>query len=203
MAAGKGSIRPVRLSDAPALAEIYRPYVEDTAISFEYEAPDAAEFEGRIAKITALYPYLVYEAADGQLLGYAYASAYKGRRAYDWAVETSIYVRQDARGRHIGQALYLALEGELRRQHVINANACIAAPRPGNTRLDDSSLRFHARMGYEKVGVFHRVGFKFDQWYDMCWMEKMLGPHPEPAEPFIPYGELTPMEAKEVGEDNL
>lgn len=96
------SLRVARVEDAPALAAIYRPYVADTAITFEVEPPDAAEFARRIAHTLEKYPYLVAEdPVTGELLGYAYTGAFKGRAAYDWSVETSIYVAQGARGRQV------------------------------------------------------------------------------------------------------
>ena len=118
------NIRQVQKADAAALAEIYRPYVEETAITFEYEAPSVEAFGERIAQITARYPYLVAEDAAGRPCGYAYASAFKGRAAYDWSVETSIYVLRGLQGRGIGRALYAELEACLRRQNVRNLYAC-------------------------------------------------------------------------------
>ena len=109
-------IRSATPDDAAALAAIYRPYVEGTAITFEYEAPSAEEFSSRIAHTLERYPYLV--AADKadpfHLLGYAYASVYHGRAAYSWSVETSIYVAKSERTKGIGRALHAELEDELR-----------------------------------------------------------------------------------------
>ena len=102
-------IRVARAQDAEALARIYAYYVEKTAITFEYEAPDAAEMETRRKKIFEHYPYLVAEQA-GHVLGYAYAHAFYGRAAYAWSVEVSIYVASDARGQGLGRKLYAALE---------------------------------------------------------------------------------------------
>lgn len=102
-------LRPVREADAPALAAIYAPYVRETAITFEYEPPDAAEFRRRIAAIAPKYPYLVAER-DGQVLGYAYTGPLRTRAAYGWTAETSIYLRRDLRGNGLGQRFYRALE---------------------------------------------------------------------------------------------
>lgn len=184
------NIRPVQQADAAALAAIYRPYVEETAITFEYEAPSAETFGQRIAAITARYPYLVAEDAAGHPCGYAYASAFKGRAAYDWSVETSIYVARGMHGRGIGRALYERLEACLRQQNVRNLYACLAAPRPGSDRLDESSRRFHERLGYRLVGTFSQCAYKFGQWYDMIWLEKFLAPHAADVAPFRPYAEI-------------
>ena len=101
-------------ADAPALLEIYGPYVENTAISFEYAVPSVEEFTRRIQTISARYPYIKAVDEAGTILGYAYAGPFKTRAAYDWAVETTIYVRRDCRGQGVGRGLYEALEGSLR-----------------------------------------------------------------------------------------
>ena len=177
------TLRTATAADAPHLLAIYAPYVLNTAITFEYTVPTEAEFAQRITRTLARYPYLVAEDASGHLLGYAYASAFKERAAYDWSVETSIYVRQDTHGQGVGKALYQALENALARQHIINVNACIAYPNPG-------SIAFHERLGYKTVAHFTRCGFKQGQWYDMIWMEKMLADHPAHPLPVIPFPQL-------------
>lgn len=96
------TIRPVSTADSQALLDIYRPYVEHTAITFEYEVPTAEEFTRRIRHTLKRYPYLAAEK-DGQLLGYAYAGPFHERAAYDWCAEVSIYIRTDARGTGIGK----------------------------------------------------------------------------------------------------
>ena len=185
-----GFVREAKLSEASVLAEIYRPYVEDTAVSFEYEAPDEAAFSERMKSTLDRYPFLAYESDDGQVLGYAYASRFHARQAYDWSAEVSVYVRQDSRGRGVGKALYSELEALLGKQGIRNLYACIASPREDNTRLSDASIRFHAAMGFQLAGSFCRCGNKFSQWYDMCWMEKLIGTHEADPAPFVPYPEL-------------
>ena len=170
------TIRMAEEADAAALLSIYAPYVEKTAITFEYEVPTVQEFKNRITSTLKRYPYLA-AIRDGRIIGYAYASQFKERSAYDWAVETSVYVSGDARRTGAGSLLYEALENYLRRQNVINVNACIAYPNPGS-------------IAYHTVGHFTKCGYKLGQWWDMVWMEKMLGPHPEQPEPFIPAGRL-------------
>lgn len=176
------TIRMAQEADAEALLAIYAPYVEKTAITFEYEVPTVQEFKNRIASTLKRYPYLA-AIRDGRILGYAYASEFKERAAYDWAVETSIYVSEDTRRTGAGSILYEALENYLKRQNVINVNACIAYPNP-------DSIAFHEKYGYRTVGHFTKCGYKLGQWRDMVWMEKMLVPHPEQPEPFIPVGRL-------------
>ncbi len=169
-------IRSARPSDAAALLEIYAPYVENTAITFEYETPSLEAFAQRIKETLKSYPYLVLEDA-GILLGYAYAGPFKGRAAYAWSVETTIYIRQDAHGKGYGRALYTALEQELIRRHFLNAYACIAFSEREDETLTHASVLFHQRMGYTLCGTFRQCGCKFGRWYDMVWMEKMLGSH--------------------------
>lgn len=180
---GDSIIRVARADDAEALARIYAYYVEHTAITFEYEAPDAAEMNARREKILKHYPYLVAEQA-GRAVGYAYAHEFYGRAAYAWSVEASIYIASDARGQGLGRKLYDALERALRVMGVLNINACIAVPRTADDPyLTDGSLAFHKRLGYQMVGTFHQSGCKFGRWYDVAWMEKMIGEHREPPTP--------------------
>lgn len=171
-------IEKVKPEDAKALLEIYAPYVKDTAISFEYEVPSEEEFLERIRTISAKYPY-IKAVENGEILGYAYGAVFKGRSAYDWSVETTIYIRGDKRKNGVGRALYQSLENSLKNMGILNMNACIAVPAKNDPYLTDASQRFHERMGFSKVGVFHNSGCKFGRWYDMVWMEKMIGEHTE------------------------
>jgi phosphinothricin acetyltransferase len=179
---GECLIRLAREEDAVELLSIYAPYVRDTVVTFEYDVPGAEDFAGRIRNTLRKYPYLVAES-EGRILGYAYASPFKTRAAYDWAVETSIYIRRDARGRGTGGQLYRALEEALRRMNIQNLNACITTPNP-------ESIGFHERFGYRTVGQFTQCGFKHGAWRDVVWMEKFLGDHAVPPKPFIPFPEL-------------
>ena len=169
-------IRTAEETDAAALLSIYAPYVERTAITFEYEVPSLQEFAGRICHVREKYPYLLAEA-DGQVLGYAYASPFKERAAYDWAVETSIYVDGSKKRMGIGKALHQALEQALREQGILNMNACIACPETEDEYLTRNSIEFHAHLGYRLVGEFRECGYKFGRWYNMVWMEKLIGDH--------------------------
>ena len=170
-------LRVARPEDAAALLEIYAPYVTDTAITFEYDIPSTEEFAGRIAQTLTRYPYLVAEDSQGQALGYAYAGVFHARPAYDWAVETSIYVDQNLKRCGVGGRLHQALEAVLREQGILNMNACIAYPREEDQYLTRNSVDFHAHLGYRLVGQFYQCGYKFGRWYDMVWMEKLIGEH--------------------------
>ena len=163
--------------DAAGLLAVYAPYVEDTAVTFEYEVPSMEEFRQRISDISAKYPYIKAVGDDGSILGYAYAGTFNPRRAYDWSGETTVYVRRDDRHHGVGRALYEKLEELLRGMGILNMNACIASPKCEDPYLTDDSIRFHHRMGFTDVGLFHDSGYKFGHWYDMIWMEKMIGEH--------------------------
>ncbi|MDO5541298.1 MAG: GNAT family N-acetyltransferase [Eubacteriales bacterium] len=182
-------IRTAVPEDAVKLLEIYAPYVEKTAVSFEYSVPSEEEFRSRICKTLERYPWLV--AFQGtEPAGYAYAGAFKGREAYDWAVESSIYVKMDKKRFGIGRRLYGALEAALKDQGILNVNACIACPKEEDEYLTKDSIFFHEKQGYRMAGRFFECGYKFDRWYDMVWMEKHIGDHKTPQPPVIWFSEL-------------
>ncbi len=169
-------IRIATVQDAKALLDIYSPYVEHTAISFEYDVPSEQEFAERIRHTLLKYPYLVAETG-GEIVGYAYAGSFKEREAYDWAVETSIYVKMDKKRMGIGSRLHEALEHILKEQNLLNLNACIACPEEDDEYLTKDSILFHEKLGYRFVGKFRLCGYKFNRWYHMVWMEKHIGLH--------------------------
>ena len=171
-------IRMATPADAEELLTIYEPYVLKTAITFEYVVPTVEEFRERIVHTLTRFPYLA-AVQDGRIVGYAYVSPFKSRAAYDWAVETPIYVDETCRGGGVGTRLYKALEDILRQQNILNLEACIAYPNP-------ESIRFHEKYGYKTVAHFTKCGYKMGIWYDMIWMEKMLGGHPKEPAPVIP-----------------
>lgn len=182
------TIRMATKADAKEILDIYVPYVNNTAISFEYDVPSVEEFTDRIINISKQYPYIV--AIDSnRIIGYAYASSFNKRVAYDWAVETTIYLRQNCRGKGIGRKLYLALEEILKRQNILNLNACIAYTSTENAYLTNTSMYFHEHLGYKKIGHFTKCGYKFGSWYDMIWMEKIIGEHSETPKSVIPISE--------------
>ena len=170
------TIRTAKPSDADKLLEIYAPYVEKTAITFEYEVPSVDEFRQRIENTLKKYPYIV-AIKDDKIVGYAYAGTFKSRAAYDWDVELSVYLDMKCRRRGIGELLYEKMEQILAMQNIINLNACITSPSVPDEHITDDSEKFHARMGYSLVGRFHKSGYKFDTWYDMIWMEKAISVH--------------------------
>ena len=286
---GKRTFRVARPEDAEALRTIYAPYVEETAITFEYEVPSVEAFRARITHTLATYPYIVaVEEQEGnagtghvdgasascldraeanagtahvdstsvssapasgagevteahrtseRIIGYAYVGRLHERAAYDWSVETSIYVDRCARKHGLGRQLYERLEAILRAMNIISVNACIAYPgtmnpavdaataadrlqdahigigdtntadrarkdpREGSADsgvdigedpyLDTNSPDFHAHLGYQLVGHFHACAYKFDRWYDMIWMEKLIGEHDAPQPDIRSWSEIS------------
>lgn len=166
-------IRNATVDDCNDLLKIYSYYVENTAISFEYDVPSTEEFSSRIQNISKKFPYLV-AIIDGKIVGYTYANTFKSRRAYDYSVETTIYIDKEYKGKGIGKVLYTELENQLRQKGFRNMYACIAYTEKDNEYLTNGSKCFHQKMGFSLVGTFHKTGFKFNQWFDMIWMEKLL-----------------------------
>lgn len=182
-------IRTASPADANALLELYTPYVEKTAITFEYDVPTPEEFENRITRTLKNYPYLVAEQ-NGELLGYAYTGPFVGRAAYGWSAEVSIYLNENNRKMGIGRRLYDALERISKTQNILNLNACIGYTKTEDEYLTNNSMEFHAHMGYTLVGRFHNSGYKFGRWYDMIWMEKLISEHPDNPLPVVPFSAL-------------
>lgn len=184
-------IRAVTEADAGELREIYAPYVERTAISFETEVPDEEEFRRRIRETLKRYPYLA-AVRDGEILGYTCTHPFVGRAAYDWSAETTIYLKQGRTRQGIGGRLYQALERISAAQNITNLNACIGLPEQDDEYLNGNSVQFHAHMGYSMVGKFHNSGYKFGRWYHMVWMEKLIAEHRKRQPAVIPFPELAP-----------
>ncbi len=185
-------IRIADLSDAEELLGIYRPYVEKTAISFEYEVPTVDEFRKRIERTLQKYPYLIAEC-NGEILGYTYAGPFVGRAAYEWGIETTIYLKEDKKKLGIGRKLYEALESILKKQNILNMNACIGYPDEDDEYLNKNSAKFHEHMGFKMVGEFHKCGYKFGRWYNMIWMEKIIGEHKANQPEVIRFPEIRDM----------
>ncbi|WP_283170740.1 GNAT family N-acetyltransferase [Curtanaerobium respiraculi] len=179
-------IRIATPQDAADLLDIYTPYVTDTAVTFETHVPTVGEFEERIRSIQAMYPYLVAECGS-EMVGYAYASRYRARRGYDWDVETSIYLRREHRRLGAGRKLYTKLEECCRAQGVVNMLACVSYSEEETEHLSHDSIRFHERLGYQRVGRLDRIGLKFNRWYDIVWMQKSIADRTENQAPLLPF----------------
>lgn len=169
-------IRNAEIAGAGYLLEIYDYYVKNTAITFEYETPSLNDFMARMEKTMKWYPYLV-AIVDGRIEGCTYAGVFKDRAAYDWFSETTIYIAHDARKSGFGRLLYEALEEKLKAMGILNMYACIGYPDDEDEYLTRNSAEFHEHLGYSKVGEFHKCSYKFGRWYNMIWMEKIIGEH--------------------------
>lgn len=176
MQGGNMIIRSAKRADASRLLAIYTHYVVNTAISFETIPPSEEEFQNRIETTLKKYPYLVIEE-NGMIQGYAYASPFRARAAYCHSCELSIYLNRNATGRGFGRRLYEALEEKLMTQGILNLYACIASPVVEDEYLTRNSEQFHKHLGFSKIGEFHKCGCKFGRWYNMIYMEKMIGKH--------------------------
>lgn len=176
---------PIRLAasaDAMQIAEIYRPIVLSTPISFETEAPDEQEIRRRIAAASSRFPWLVCEL-QGSIAGYAYAGAHRTRAAYQWSVDASVYVHSDFRRRGIAQALYASLFEILKAQGFFNAYAGIALP-------NAASVALHESLGFRPIGVYRNVGYKLGRWHDVGWWHLALRPATENPRPLLTLEEL-------------
>ena len=178
------AIRLADAGDVEAMLAIYAPVVENTAISFELVPPSADEFGARLANALARYPWLVCEIG-GEVAGYAYAGEFKTRAAYQWSVETTVYVRADRRRLGVGRAVYASLFACLRIQGFRAAYAGIALP-------NAASVALHESMGFERVGVYPKVGYKLGAWRDVGWWRLALADAPDdpPPAPPIPLPDL-------------
>ena len=166
------TIRTANVDDANDLLEIYRYYVEKTAVTFEYDVPTLEEFQKRISHTLEKYPYLVAESQE-EILGYAYAGRYHPRAAFSWSAEMAIYLKKDIRQKGIGRKLYNRLEEILKEQGVVKTIAHITMPI--DEYSDFNSRQFHEKMGYRITGKFENIGYKFGRWYSTIWMDKMIG----------------------------
>lgn len=176
------SIRFATPADVPAILAIYAPYITNSVVSFEYEVPTLAEFSERVRAIQTQFPYVVAER-DGRVLGYAYASKHRDRTAYQWSVETSVYVHPDGHRQGIARQLYTTLLAYLRRQGYINAFAGITAPNP-------ESEAFHRVMGFEYLGTFTNIGYKMGAWHSVAWFQLVLQTYQSNPPVPLPIGQV-------------
>jgi L-amino acid N-acyltransferase YncA len=172
--------------DAAACAAIYAPYVRETAVSLETEPPSPDQFAARIVRLSASYPFLVVDEGAGAV-GFAYGSQHRERPGYRWAADVSVYLAASARGRGLGRSLYSELIGRLTEQGFWIACAGITLPNP-------ESVGLHESFGFERVGVYRRIGWKAGAWRDVAWYQRPLReavdgtqpPEPGPPEPAPP-----------------
>lgn len=178
-------LRLATADDAAGVRRVYAPYVTDTVVSFELDVPGPDELAQRISGRLPRHPWLVATDGEGAVVGYAYAGPFSARAAYDWSVETSVYLDAAQHRRGLGRALYTALFALLEAQGHRRAMAGITLP-------NAASVGLHEAMGFSAVGVYRAVGWKFDAWHDVGWWQRPIGP-----------ADGTPPTAGPVGLDRL
>ena len=161
-------LRHATPADAARCAEIYLPHVRDGVASLEEDPPGTEEMAGRIAGITRTHPWLVAER-DGAVAGYAYGSPHHNRAAYRWSTDVTVYVAEEHQRKGVGRDLYEALFDLLRRQGFTMACAGVTLP-------NEASVGLHESLGFEPVGVYRRVAWKFGRWWDVGWWQRQLLP---------------------------
>lgn len=159
-------IRHARTDDIPAVLAIYAPFVLHSTTSFELEVPSLAAFTTRIQTVQQLAPWLVCEL-EGQIAGYAYAGPHRSRAGYRFNRELSVYVAEGFRRRGVATALYTTLIELLKLQGFTNTLIGITLP-------NDASVRFHEKMGYRPIGIYHGIGYKNGQFLDVGWWEMKI-----------------------------
>lgn len=183
-------VRIATLDDAEEIAAIYAPIVEHTVISFELEPPSAGEMARRMRATLETHPWLVMQGGGG-IEGYAYGSVFRARAAYRWSVETTVYVREDARRRGVARRLYRSLIATLGAQGFVGAFGGVTLP-------NAASVGLHEALGYRAVGVFPAAGYKFGAWHDVGFWHRAIGgerpAHPEPPRPFAEVADSQPIQ---------
>ena len=174
--------RRAQLSDAEGIAAIYAPYVTDSVISFEMEAPDAKEMATRIAYISASYPWIAAEDS-GRIAGYVYASQHIARAAYQWSANVTVYLHSDYQGRGLGKQLYRLLFALLKRQGFRSLYGGITLPNVASEAL-------HRSLGMATVGIYRNVGFKFGAWRDVIWLGMSFDDDRPPGGPPVKFENL-------------
>ena len=170
------TIRTATPADADAITAIYAPIVQHTSISFELEVPTVEQMRARMAQTLQTLPWLVSEDAQGRVNGYVYASKHRERAAYQWSVDTTAYIREDARGQGVGKQLYGELKRTLAGLGYCQAFAGIALP-------NQASVALHESVGFEALGVYRQVDFKHGRWHDVGWWQCSLQSPSQPAVP--------------------
>jgi phosphinothricin acetyltransferase len=183
-------IRHADRDDAAGCLEVYAPFADGTAISFEDHAPSLSEFQQRIERVARTHAFLVV-SDNGRVAGFAYAGVHRERPAYRWSAEVSVYLGEGYRGRGLGRALYETLIALLGEQGYRTLLAGISLPNP-------ASVALHTRLGFEEVGVYRRIGWKAGAWRDVVWLARQIGSDTyetqQPPSPGAPVRLATPIE---------
>lgn len=177
-------IRVANAGDAPAVLNIYAPFIVESAVSFEAEVPSIPAFQKRMEQYLEEYPFLVLES-DGKVSAFAYASKHRERAAYKYGVDLSIYFDDNHRRKGCARRLYDCLFDILKTQNYYVAYAICTLP-------NDKSESFHKNYGFKEIGVFKKTGFKFGRWHDVAWFEKEIQPRVGIPKDTIAFPSLSP-----------
>ena len=175
-------IRIATEEDAAGILNIYGPYITATSFTFEMDVPSIPDFKKRIRSYLDSYPWLVYEV-NGEIAGYAYATRHRERVAYQWSVESSVYIHDQHQGTGIGRALYSALAEILKQQGFRNVYAVINLP-------NDKSVAFHEHCGFAWFATYERVGYKLGKWKNVGWWKLQVNEYTADPEPPVKFPDL-------------
>ena len=176
-------IRIATSADSKSILDIYAPYIRDTSLTFETEVPTYDDFAVRIQTYLDNWPWLVCEL-DGKIAGYAYASRYRERTAYQWSVECSVYIHDDYLRSGIASELYTALFAFLKYQGYNNVYAVINLP-------NDRSVAFHEKLGFTYFATYENVGYKLGKWKNVGWWQKKINEYVNEPSPPLKFSSLT------------
>lgn len=179
------TIRLATPEDAAAMLAVYAPYVRETVITFEYEVPTLPEFRRRVEETLPRFPWLLAQDDAGSVLGYAYASPYHSRAAYQWGAEGSIYLCPEAQGTGLAAPLYRCLLKLVALQGIRSFYGCITHPNP-------ASEAFHRKLGFRELAIFPQAGYKQGRWLDVLWCCLPLGAKEDAPAPLCPFASLAP-----------
>ena len=185
------TIREANIKDSKQILDIYSPYILKTPITFEYSIPTLEQFKKRVENTLEKYPYLVCEE-NNEIIGYAYAGAYKGRKAYDFTAELSIYIKEGYDKKGIGKNLYSALIDILKKKNLQILYACITIHKTLG------SNQFHEKLGFKKIGFFEKSGYKDYNWYDTAWYSLEIGNFETNPKEIIPITKLSSLEKEKI-----
>ena len=176
--------------DAEKILKIYKPYIENTTITFEYEVPSVEEFKGRIKEVSEKYPYIVCECGN-KIAGYAYAYKIWTRAAYQWDTELSVYTDEKFYGNGIGKKLYKILIEILKLQNVVNVYGLVTYP-------NENSEKLHNYFGFKKAAYFENSGYKFGKWIGVTWFEKAINEHFDNPNPVRKISEIDEIKLRKI-----
>ena len=182
------SIRIATTDDSESILKIYAPYIENTSYTFETEVPTIDSFKKRVSSYLQDWPWLVCEI-DGVIAGYAYGARHRERVAYQWSLESSVYIHDDYQRRGVARALYTALISILRLQGFRNLYAVINLP-------NDKSVSFHEKLGFEYFATYKNVGYKLGKWKNVGWWQLQLNEYSMEPESPVKFSEI---KMKEIG----